>query len=69
MNDNTPQPPNDSKHWKWGLFYYNPSDPRLFPPKRIPALGWTVNFANPRSILAMLALFAVILVVWVVMKK
>ncbi|TCN53922.1 DUF5808 domain-containing protein [Flavobacterium circumlabens] len=27
-------------------FYYNPKDKRLFPPKRIKQLGWTINFAN-----------------------
>lgn len=41
----------DPNNWIWGLFYYNKSDSRLLPPKRIAAMGWTVNFANPRSIL------------------
>ena len=30
----------DSKNWKWGIFYYNKKDKRLFPPKKIKALGW-----------------------------
>lgn len=47
-----------NRFWKWGIFYYNPDDKRLFPPKRIPWMGWTVNFANPLSILAMLFLIA-----------
>lgn len=47
----------DSKnHCKWGIFYYNHDDKRLFPPKRIPWMGWTVNFANWKSVLTM-ALF------------
>ena len=24
----------DSKNWKWGIFYYNKKDKRLFPPKK-----------------------------------
>jgi uncharacterized membrane protein len=44
----------DPKNWKWGVFYYNKEDKRIFPPKRIPWMGWTINFANPKSILAFL---------------
>jgi uncharacterized membrane protein len=44
---------NDPSLWKWGLFYYNPSDKRIFPPKRIGFLGWTINFANPLSVLTL----------------
>lgn len=42
--------------WKFGIFYYNPDDKRLLPPKRIPGLGWTVNFANWKSVLLLLAI-------------
>ena len=45
----------DPANWKAWLIYYNKEDPRLFPPKRT-YLGWTVNFANPRSIVAMVVL-------------
>ncbi|MEO6757918.1 MAG: DUF5808 domain-containing protein [Saprospiraceae bacterium] len=40
---------NDPDNWVGGIFYYNPADKRLLPPKRVPALGWTVNFGNPVS--------------------
>jgi uncharacterized membrane protein len=50
---------NDS-YWKCGVFYYNPHDERIFPPKRIAWMGWTVNFANSKSI-ASLLLFIVFL--------
>ena len=40
------------ENWKWYFFYYNKKDPRIFPPKRLWYLGWTINFANPYSILA-----------------
>lgn len=54
---------NDSKFWKYGLFYYNKDDKRLFPPKRIKWLGWTINFANPYSILAFIILLVAVLMV------
>jgi uncharacterized membrane protein len=41
---------NDPNNWVWGLFYYNPKDKRMFPPKKIKELGWTINFANPNSV-------------------
>lgn len=46
----------DPNNWKWGMFYFNPEDKRLMPPKYIKEMGWTVNFANPKSILAMMVL-------------
>ena len=49
-------------NWKWGLFYYNPEDKRLFPPKKDPAFGWTINFANYKSIIAFIILLLAILV-------
>jgi len=53
---------NDSSNWFLGMFYYNPADKRLLPPKRIKWLGWTINFANPFSILSGIAVIAVIVV-------
>jgi len=52
----------DPANWKAGVFYYNPEDKRLFPPKRIEAGGWTVNFANPYSIGVLIGLLALIAV-------
>lgn len=48
----------DPNNWKLGIFYFNPKDPRIMPPKKIKAMGWTVNFANPVSILIMIVLIA-----------
>lgn len=50
----------DPSNWIWGIFYFNKEDKRLFPPKRIKELGWTINFGNPNSILFFIILFAVI---------
>jgi hypothetical protein len=46
----------DPSNWKWGVFYYSKQDPRIFPPKRNPSLGWTVNFGNTKSILVFVLL-------------
>jgi len=50
--------PND---WKWGVFYFNPNDPRIFVPKRIKLLGWTLNFAQPVSIIITGGVFVLII--------
>lgn len=59
----------DANHWKLGIFYYNKDDKRLFPPKRNKFLGWTVNFANPYSILAMFLLITLIIFIAEYIKK
>ena len=53
----------DPNNWKWGLFYYNKQDKRLLPPKKLAALGWTINFANPFSILILVAILGVIFLI------
>lgn len=55
---------NDPKNWKLGFLYYNKKDARLFPPKRFKG-GWTVNFANPNSIIAM---SVVVIIIFFVVK-
>ncbi len=57
MSDNHQDPSN----WKWGIFYFNKNDKRIFPPKRIKNLGWTINFANPYSILVYVL---IVLAIW-----
>jgi len=60
MNENDNMP-NDPSHWKSGIFYFNPKDKRVFVPKRLPGFGFTLNFANPYSILILgaIIIFAV----------
>ena len=36
----------EENFWRWG-FYNNPNDKRLFVPKRISGMGWTINIARP----------------------
>lgn len=59
---------NDPNNWILGMFYYNPKDKRLFPPKRIKEFGWTTNFANPNSVFIM-ALLILILIVFAKFAK
>lgn len=40
----------EQDRWIGGIFYFNPDDPRIFVPKKIKWLGWTLNFAHPVSI-------------------
>lgn len=43
------QNPNTSNPWKYGLFYYDESDLRVWVPKKIPVFGWTLNYAHKFS--------------------
>jgi uncharacterized membrane protein len=52
----------DPNNWIWDFFYYNSLDKRLFPPKKIKQLGWTINFATPNSICTTIAIIAVLLI-------
>ncbi len=51
----------DAIFWKWGIFYFNPADPRIVVPKRIPSLGWTLNFAQPISYAFFVTLILIVL--------
>lgn len=46
-------PTNDPTNYRYGIFYFNPNDDRIIVPKRITALGWTLNFANPKAYIAL----------------
>lgn len=60
----------DASNWICGGFiYYNKEDKRWFPPKRNPAMGWTINFANKKSILAFIILLLAIMVIAYAIKK
>ena len=59
----------DPNNWIWGLFYYNKEDKRIFPPKRIAWMGWTVNFANPKSVSALLVILFLAAVIVLLQKQ
>jgi len=52
----------DAPHYRWGVFYVNPQDDRLWVPKRI-GTGLTLNFAKPSAKWVMLLIMAPILAV------
>ena len=49
------------KNWKLGIFYFNKADKRIFPPKKIQGMGWTINFANLWSILTVVGIIVLFL--------
>jgi uncharacterized membrane protein len=51
---------NDPGNWFLGIFYFNKNDKRFLLPKKIPAFGFTVNFANPQAYLFLAALMLLI---------
>ena len=62
----------DPNNWKWGFFYYNKEDKRIMPPKKNPAMGWTINFANKKSVITFLLFTLVptaIILLFILMNK
>lgn len=53
---------NDPDNYKWGFFYYNPNDHRVFVPRR-KGIGLSLNWANPYAYLIIfgIVLFAVLM--------
>ncbi len=48
--------------WKWG-FYYDPGDPRLFVPKRMAGMGWTINIGRPAGKLICFGITAFLVII------
>lgn len=61
----------DPDNWRCGIFYYNKQDKRLLPPKRCEWMGWTVNFANTKSVLFFVGMMAffIFVTLFIVLKK
>lgn len=55
------------RHYRYGLFYVNREDPRLWVAKAI-GYGWTLNFAHPAAYAVMLALAAVMVALGVAIR-
>jgi len=56
-----PDPLQRSGNWYLFSFYFNQKDPRIIVPKRISSMGWTINFARPMAIPALLLMTAILL--------
>ncbi len=50
----------DPGNWK-GIFYFNRKDKRLIVPKLYPAMGWTLNFANPLTYICFICIILIII--------
>ena len=59
----------DPSNWRFGIIYYNKKDKRFFPPKKYYGLGWTINLANPISILTFVAIILIIASIVVLLKR
>jgi len=55
-----------NKHWKWGMFYYNPDDPRVIIREGFDGrtTWYTLNFAHKASYiyLAIILTFAAVVI-------
>lgn len=57
----------DDRHWKLGMFYYNPNDPAVWVEKRF-GIGLTVNFGRPMGIIILVGLIGFIAVFPLIMN-
>lgn len=46
--------------YKFGIFYFDPGDPRIIVPKRIWWMGWTINFGNKYAFLLIVLVVALL---------
>lgn len=70
MNELENEMHNDPKNWKFGVFYFNPKDDRLFLPKRFPpSLSITVNFANNKVHFVIMSLVILIMLAFLSQVK
>jgi uncharacterized membrane protein len=53
----------DPNNYRWGIFYFNPQDPRFFVPKRNIVLGWTLNFASPYTYMLVFMIAVLVIVI------
>ena len=59
--ENTNPVPKDNS-WRFLFVYFNPDDPRIIVPKRVHALGWTINVARPMAVPMMLLMIVAALI-------
>jgi uncharacterized membrane protein len=52
----------DDHYWKLGAFYVNPQDPSFLVERRF-GIGWTLNFGNRVSVIALGVLLAVVVII------
>jgi uncharacterized membrane protein len=57
----------DPQHWKWGIFYYNPHDPKLIVKRHI-GWGYTLNFAHRATWIFLIIMAAIAIAVMLVKR-
>ena len=59
----------DPNNWKFGIFYFNKDDKRIFPPKRYGYFGCTINFLNLKSKLINISVVVLIVLIAIYLKS
>jgi uncharacterized membrane protein len=59
-------PIDENKHYKFGVFYFNPDDKRVVVPKRQRASGFTINFARKEAFLVLMAIVLLIAILFTI---
>ena len=59
MDDPTQNPEN----YKWNTFYFNRNDPRVFVQKRLPMMGFGLNFARSESYAVIIIMICLIILI------
>lgn len=54
--------------YKWGIFYYNPGNLKIWVPRRY-GMGWTLNMAHPVSYLIFAVIIAIIIASFIFVPK
>jgi uncharacterized membrane protein len=52
---------------KWLSLYFSKRDSRIWVPKQIPSMGWTVNLGNPRGALILMTIILMIIAFLIMM--
>ena len=60
--------PDDDRHWKLGMIYYNPDDPSFFIEKRY-GVGWTINFGHTIAVAMFIGILAAIIIIHFILKN
>lgn len=58
--DQFEDPTGNSRNYKWGFFYVNSADPRIFVPKRY-GFGYSLNFGKPYVAIGFVLILLIIL--------
>ena len=53
---------NNPDNYKFGIFYYNTDDKRVFVPKQNKYMGWTLNFGNHFTYLLLGSIISIVII-------